>query len=406
MNHSTLQLPWKAKPGDTIETMQVWPWSARLVWGFFFLLTEVVIFEDVVLHGAAITTKHLFTQGLLLGTTYFAHMVWPQLKQGRIIPSALSLVLALIGGYMVFVLSAGRNSEASEQKALAARNFNQERKLLEANVAKADADRTVAAKRVAEAAAHQAKVDGEVTGACQGGVGPLCIRARSDASAAAARLAGAEKAKEKADEVYYSLYGKLSGMKAMQVEDAEIKAIAGLLAALPWVKATEAELIAWHKIGIPAGLTAFSEIALMVSAAIRKRVPITPKRSLRWPLFGRRIEREAAELAEVTEVKALPAPDQGGSGGQAAELPQQPEPKAPVPSRPAGKLSKAEAEAYVVTQLALGRELHGQDALAEHCGVSISTMSDWLRDWEERGLVRKAKVGKRNAILKGAKVGA
>lgn len=362
MQKSTLRLPWSAKHSDAAATQQVWPWSARLVWGFFFLITEVVIFEDVVMHGAAITTKHLFTQGLLLGTTYFAHMVWPQLKQWRLIPAGLSLVLALIGGYMVFVLSAGRNSEASEQKALAARNFNQERKLLEANVTKADTDRTVAAKRVAEAAAHLAKADGEVTGACQGGVGPLCIRARSDASAAAARLAGAEKAKEKADEVYYGLYGKLSGMKPMQVEDAEIKAIAGLLAALPWVKATEAELIAWHKIGIPAGLTAFSEIALMVSAAIRKRVPVTPKGSLRWPLFGRRIERNGAELAEV---KALPAPDQGGSGGQVAELPQQPEPKAPLPKRPEGKLSKAEAEAFVVTELALGRELHGQDALAK-----------------------------------------
>lgn len=395
-----------ASAADAPQYKQVWPWSARLVWGFFFLITEVVIFEDVVMHGAAITTKHLFTQGLLLGTTYFAHMVWPQLKQWRIIPAALSLVLALIGGYMVFVLSAGRNSEASEQKASAARTHNQERKLLEENVAKADADRTVAAKRVAEAAAHQAKADGEVTEACRGGVGPLCLRARSDASGAAARLAGAEKAKEKADEVYYRLYGKLSGMKALQVEDAEIKAIAGLLAALPWVKASQSELIAWHKIGIPAGLTAFSEIALMVSAAIRKRVPITPKRSIRWPQFGRRIEREAAEFTEVTEVKALPAPDQGGSGGQAAELPKQPEPKAPVPTRPAGKMGKAEAEAFVVTELALGRELHGQDALAERCGVSISTMSDWLKEWEERGLVRKTKVGKRNTIMRGAKVGA
>lgn len=406
MEQSTLPWPWKAKTADAPQFKQVWPWSARLVWGFFFLITEVVIFEDVVMHGAAITTKHLFTQGLLLGTTYFAHMVWPQLKQWRLIPAGLSLVLALIGGYMVFVLSAGRNSEASEQKANAARTHNQERKLLEQNVAKADEDRTVAAKRVAEAAAHQAKVDGEVTGACQGGVGPMCLGARSAAAAASARLAGAEKAKEKADEVYYRLYGKLSGMKALQVEDAEIKAIAGLLVALPWVKASQDELVAWHKLGIPAGLTAFSEIALMVSAAIRKRVPITPKRSIRWPQFGRRIEREAAELTEVTEVKALPAPDQGGSGGQAAELPKQPEPKAPVPTRPAGKMGKAEAEAFVVTELALGRELHGQDALAERCGVSISTMSDWLKEWEERGLVRKTKVGKRNTIMRGAKVGA
>lgn len=32
-------------------------------------------------------------------------------------------------------------------------------------------------------------------------------------------------------------------------------------------------------------------------------------------------------------------------------------------------------------------------------------MSDWLKEWEERGLVRKTKVGKRNAILKGSEVG-
>lgn len=398
---------WRRKASaDAVQYTQVWPWSARFVWAFFFVITEVVVFEDVVMHGAAITTKHLFTQGLLLGTTYFAHMVWPQIKQGRVIPAALALLLACVGGYMVFVLSTGRNTEASEAKALAARTHNQERKLLEGNVAKADAERTAAATRVAEAAAHQAKVDGEVTGACQGGVGPICLGARSAASAASARLAAAEKAKATADEVYYRLYGKLDGMKAMQVEDAEIKAIAGLLATLPWVTASKADLEAWHKLGIPAGLTAFSELALLVSAAIRKRVPITPNRSLGWPRFGWRIERGSAELAEVTEVKALPAPDQGGSGGQAAELPKQPEPKAPVPSRPAGKMSKAEAEAFVVTELALGRELHGQDALAERCGVSISTMSDWIKEWEERGLVRRTKVGKRNTLLKGAKVSA
>lgn len=391
------------------ETKLVWPWSARLVWAFFLVVTEVVIFEDVVRHGAEITTKHLFVQAVLIGTYYFAHMFWPQLKQRRIIPAALSLFLACVGSYMVFVLSAGRNSDVATQKALAARQHNEDRKVLEANVAKADAERTGAAKRVAEAAAHQAKADGDISAACQGGVGTLCLRARADAAAAAQRVASAEKAKEKADAAYYQLYGKLGTTKPQQVEDSDIKAIAALLATLPWVTASKADLEAWHKLGIPVGMAAFAEIALMVSASIRKRAPVTPKRSLRWAPFGRRIERTGAELAEVTEVtevKALPAPDQGGSGGQAAELPKQSEPRAPLPTRPQGKLSKTEAEAYVVTQLALGRALHGQDALAERCGVSISTMSDWIKEWEERGLVRKAKVGKRNAIMKGARVGA
>ena len=58
------------------------------------------------------------------------------------------------------------------------------------------------------------------------------------------------------------------------------------------------------------------------------------------------------------------------------------------PDRPCGgKASKSEVERFVVTELALGRTIPSQQALTERFGRSKSTVSDWLKDWERRGVI-------------------
>ena len=81
------------------------------------------------------------------------------------------------------------------------------------------------------------------------------------------------------------------------------------------------------------------------------------------------------------------------SANQLVELGQRSVPRAgPRP------MSKLEAERFVVTQLALKRELTSQDWLADKCRVSKSTASEWLSDWEKRGLIFRARVGRRKVI--------
>jgi hypothetical protein len=58
----------------------------------------------------------------------------------------------------------------------------------------------------------------------------------------------------------------------------------------------------------------------------------------------------------------------------------------PISDRSA-RFTREEAELFVVTELALGRSIPSQDALAEWCGRSKSTVSDWIRRWERSGII-------------------
>ena len=82
-------------------------------------------------------------------------------------------------------------------------------------------------------------------------------------------------------------------------------------------------------------------------------------------------------------VVALYGSDQPKDGSAVAE----PKPNRSPNGPKFGKLSKAEAEQYVVTELAFGRTIPSQDALAAHCGRAKSTISDWLREWERSGII-------------------
>ncbi len=51
------------------------------------------------------------------------------------------------------------------------------------------------------------------------------------------------------------------------------------------------------------------------------------------------------------------------------------------------RFTKDEAAADLVTRLALGERFASQDELKERYGVAKSTMSDWLREFEQQGLI-------------------
>lgn len=63
------------------------------------------------------------------------------------------------------------------------------------------------------------------------------------------------------------------------------------------------------------------------------------------------------------------------------------------PSPKGGSMTKLEAERDLVTLLALGKAIPSQDWLAERWGVGKGTISKWMSDWEERGLVIRTQSG-------------
>lgn len=106
----------------------------------------------------------------------------------------------------------------------------------------------------------------------------------------------------------------------------------------------------------------------------------------RRPIARRDSEQSSFSVPNARQfhnVVALFGSDEPKDGGAPAE----PKPNR-SPNRPSsGKLSKAEVEQYVVTELAFGRTIPSQDALARHCDRAKSTISDWLSDWERSGII-------------------
>lgn len=360
------------------------PRSAIAAAVFFGTVTGYVLFEDVIRHNAPISTKHVMTLAVLFGTIYFGHRSWPQFRAGHIVSALMCALLFLGGTYMCVFMAAGRNAEVIQTKQADARKHNGQRDSLQAGVEAAKADRDLAKVQAQAAIEAQADADKAMQAACSSkakGARLLC-RSTSDASkAAAARVDQAGTAAERAEARYWELVGKLANEPPARLENGDIKALAAVYAKLPWVQASADAIEAAHVLLIPIGLALFAEMGLIAACSMRERRLVSVK--------------SVSELPNQTEPSA-------GVGGGLAE-PSEPLPPAP-PVRKGGPMTKLEAEAYVVTQLALGRELPSQDWLRAQCGLSKATASDWVKEWRRRGLIVTVRSGHCNVIRAGRKL--
>ncbi|RTL68999.1 MAG: hypothetical protein EKK41_14770 [Hyphomicrobiales bacterium] len=364
--------------------------------GFFLLVTEWAVFDDVISHGAPITMKHLFTQTVLVGTVYFSHMLTTQFRAGRYGSSLGCLFAAVLGTSVLWTTCLGRNSELELNKNNGARSHNATRANTEAAMRRAEAVLEDAHRQKLSALAAQSKAMAAKIEPCRWPRGQRCVNAEGDVAKADGLVAAATEAEKTAETAYYRLMAQLSAMPAEQVEDASTRALVDILLALPLVTVQREQMEAWVRMYMQASLTVFSEFGFVLSGLIRTVRQSRPRRSV-WLRFGRPHRRIHRIEAGSTESKALPGPGSGGSspdpGGAMAVVS-----SVPIRRPPSGKMSKPEAEAYVVTQAALGRGLLGQDKLAQACGVSPSTMHEWLREWEAAGLITRSKVGRHNVV--------
>lgn len=172
--------------------------------GLFTVGTAAVLFWDV-RHLADITTDHLMTALVLIGTLASGHMVMPQLKAFRLIPAG-GLALLFVGGtFYCVTTSAARNVETSVPKVLERLNLNEQRASLERDILEAKAD----LRKATDAASRE----------CGGGVGPMCR--------------GRMKTQEQADSHYWMLVGRLASMKPAQPANPGLAHAAKVFAILP-----------------------------------------------------------------------------------------------------------------------------------------------------------------------------
>ena len=102
-------------------------------------------------------------------------------------------------------------------------------------------------------------------------------------------------------------------------------------------------------------------------------------------LFGLSSKPKSSPVVVPTEPAIVPAVD-----FQATDVP---------PSKPnGGTVTKIEAERDLVTYLAIHKQVPSQDELAARWNLGKGTVSKWLADWEERGLIRRIQVGHHKMI--------
>lgn len=213
--------------------------GATALGGLFAIGTVAVLFWDIRSLGD-ITTDHLMTALVLVGTIASGHMFWSQASQWRLLPSIGLAALFCAGTMYCVIQSAARNVEATIPKLLETLNSNEQRKKLEDDILEAKGD-----LRKATAAA-QAE--------CVSGVGLRCQ--------------GANKARDQADSHYWMLVGRLANMKPQQIENPGQKHAAKVFAALPFVKMDASEIERGLVLFTPFAKALFLEIATIVFLGI------------------------------------------------------------------------------------------------------------------------------------------
>lgn len=313
-----------------------------------------ILLGDVILKPAEWTSYHALTVLTVFGTVAAGHLMVDAARSRTLAGTAAAfgfLVLFLSGTGLVVYQSVGRQAENTETAVLSVEATN--KALAEKGVELAQArqrlkdandmvDKETAKKRcgpacadwktrVTEVSANVKQIEAEI--AKLGPAKPVAPKAEK--MAAVAELFGADKAKAKA-------------------------------------ALTLAEPFLW---------TLFFEIGSIVSLGFAfRRIEVKTVAEQKWePAEGDRrqtsfpLPHDLDELRQLTTV-AVPrlgnSGNSGNGGGGGRKV-----------------FSRDEAEAELVTRLALGETVASQDDLAARWGVNKSTVSKWLRSWEREQLI-------------------
>lgn len=201
--------------------------------------TAYVLFEDVLVRGASLTTDHVLSSIALVGVIYATHALFGVIADGRNLLAVGFAALILSGAFVIAVKSAGRNAETYFSKAGEITRANEAR-------ARADADLEAARKALREAKEAEAAE-------CGSGRGEKCKGRKSTTEARAAEIAPLEAAR--------------ASLGAMQDDRAAIRYAARVVALLPSVEAPVDVLAERLELLLPAALTLVLELGSAVCFA-------------------------------------------------------------------------------------------------------------------------------------------
>lgn len=361
-----------------VTTTSVRSRSAIGVGVFFTLVTCYVLMEDVLWHGAPLTTKHVMTLAVLAGTIYFGHRWWIEVTSYRLGTAMGCTALFLVGTATCVIMSAGRNAEVSITKAADANSVNTDRKRLERNMAEAKGAYQDALNgndpSLKEAKArYQAALEAEAS-ECGSGAGPRCIAKRAITAQTRKDVETAQAAQKtmidlrRAD--LETAETKFRVAPAEKIANADIRAAAGLISKLPYVTADAATLEALLLLFFPFMQALFCEVGAIVGYSIGLGHVRTTQRAVGHLRLPSPSVTDAVTVA-VTEPSVSPTVPMTANAAPFATAASMVSPVAPVSRQPKPKrIRPTDVQLMHAAIDAHGGVVHSQNQLADYWQVS------------------------------------
>lgn len=281
-------------PTTHTSTLYVRSWPATLLGIALGFVTFFVLFEDVLMSGAKVTTDHVLTLAVLAIVATAGHMWWGQLRNLQLF-TAGGLVLVFFAGlaYLV-VASGGRNAEVMIAKRNAAHASNAERadriaKIAEAEFILAPCPAGTPKQHIGERCSLRAVAIAE----CGSGKGTKCDGKTYSMSTYEAAIEGHRAALKKLPQLEENGALKSTARVMVAWQDAAdpekmtAEYVARLELLLPYVKALLVEIatIVFLAVGIghrPSARAAYRETVLATvatpTATVAKQSPTAPHR--------------------------------------------------------------------------------------------------------------------------------
>lgn len=98
-----------SQPSNSAHSLDIASYPAATLSIGFFLVTCFVLFKDVY-DGTPITTDHVMSFAVLVGTFASGHLLWGQLQQWRLLPALGCTLLFVAGTFYCVTSSGGRNA--------------------------------------------------------------------------------------------------------------------------------------------------------------------------------------------------------------------------------------------------------------------------------------------------------
>ena len=387
-----------AHPHPRLSTPRRWP--AIGLWAFFTAVTAYTLLSEVVRGAEAFTTGHLLSVAALVAALAAGHYAWPELRSGRLpVGIGLAVVAVAATGYVV-LSAAARNAETAHAKSA---------RIEASNTARESETRQL---RVAEAMLAEALR--RVAAECASGNGTRCKGAQATEHVYRAAIDGHK--------------ARLDRMAPALPPNGGYAHAAKFLAALPGITAP-AEAIERRLVEtVPTLSVLITELAALVFGVMAFRAPVAggqPKAQEKTPrAITERPEPftddELDDLKRVVKPDSTPGPVRHRVGSatrrtsaSTKKLSGQSEHTCPdspngltgldaVSARTYGRTgqTREQAEADLVTLLALGQSVPSQESLSVRWNRPKQTVSDWLRTWESDGLIPARRQTGRTKMIK------